>query len=383
LCRVPTDLFDRFADLFERHVAAARAMLPRDLRIWDAHTHLGLDEDGQSLAPEALLEGMDRAGVERVFTFPLNDPERTPAYRLPNDRVLEWASMAPDRLVPFCRLDLMDDPIGEATRSLDRGARGIKLHPRAQGFTFGERALDPVFGVAAERRVPILIHAGRGLPPIADDLLHLVERHPHAQLILAHAAIADLQHISRLLVDHPNVAYDTSVWGITDLRALLSTAAPEQIVWASDMPYGQLDTAILQMTLLLHQIDAPEHRLRAIFWDNAERVAAGEPAATLSPPLLERVEQLSLQRTRVSDYLLTTIPLLWLLQPDMPGALGLALRACDAEATPELQDVAELIETAGELWTAGVAFQTPEEIRPYTRSAFRLIQIALTLLHTA
>ena len=380
---MPTDLFDRFAELFGRHVAAAREMLPDDLPIWDAHTHLGLDEDGQSLTVEALVESMENAGVRRVFTFPLNDPERAPAYRVPNDRVLEWASMAPDRLVPFCRLDLAEDPIGEATRSLDRGARGIKLHPRAQSFTFGERALNPVFALAAERRVPILIHAGRGLPPIADDLLHLVERHPHAQLILAHAAIADLQHISRLLVDHPNVTYDTSVWGITDLRALLSTAAPEQIVWASDMPYGQPETSILQMTRLLHQIDAPHERLRAIFWDNAERVAAGEPAPALSPPLLERVEQLSLQRTRVSDYLLTTIPLLWLLQPDMPGALGLALRACDAEATPELADVAELIEAAGELWTAGMAFDTPDQIRPYTRSAFRLIQIALTLLHTA
>ncbi len=380
---MPTDVFDRFADLFGRHVAATRAMLPDDLRIWDAHTHLGLDEDGQSLTPEALLEAMDSAGVERVFTFPLNDPERAPAYRVPNDRVLAWASMAPDRLVPFCRLDLTEDPLAEARRALGQGARGIKLHPRAQGFTFGEKALNPVFALAAELGVPILIHAGRGLPPIADDLLHLVERHPHAQLILAHGAIADLQHISRLLVDHPNVTYDTSIWGITDLRALLSTAAPEQILWASDMPYGQLDTAIFQLTRLLHQIEVPEARLHAIFWENAARVAAGEPAPRLSPPLLDRIEQLSLQRTRVSDYLLTTIPLLWLMQPDMPGALGLALRACDAEATPELADVAELIETAGELWTAGVAFETPEQIRPYTRAAFRLIQIALTLLHTA
>ena len=26
-------------------------------------------------------------GVERAFTFPLNDPDRHPAYRVPNDRV--------------------------------------------------------------------------------------------------------------------------------------------------------------------------------------------------------------------------------------------------------------------------------------------------------
>ena len=86
-----------------------------------------------------------------------------------------------------------------------------------------------MFRLAAERRVPILIHAGRGLPAIADDLRHLVERHPDAQLILAHAAIADLEHIARTLIDHPNVLYDTSVWSATDLRTLLASVSPEQI----------------------------------------------------------------------------------------------------------------------------------------------------------
>ena len=86
--------------------------------------------------------------------------------------------------------------------------------------------------------MPILIHAGRGLPAIADDLRNLVERHTEAQLILAHAAIADLEHIARTLVDHPNVLYDTSVWSTTDLRTLLASASPEQIVFASDLPYG-------------------------------------------------------------------------------------------------------------------------------------------------
>ncbi|MGN6380668.1 MAG: amidohydrolase family protein [Gaiellales bacterium] len=378
-----TDPLARYQALFERHVADGWRLLPADIRIWDSHTHVGVDEDGFTLSPDQLLAGMDAAGVQRVFTFPLNDPERVPAYRVPNDRVLEWCSHQPDRLVPFCRLDLTDDPIGEATRCLDRGARGIKLHPRAQRFTFGERALNPVFALAAERRVPILIHAGRGLPPIADDLQHLVERHPHAQLILAHAAIADLQHIGRTLRAHPNVTYDTSVWGVNDLRMLLATAAPEQIVWASDVPYGMAETSIFQVAHVLRHAGASVDHVRAVYWDNAERVSRGEPAPTLSPPLIDTTEQMSMQRMRISDYLMTTTALLWMRQPDMPGAIGLAVRACDAEASPELADVAELIETAGVVWAAGVAHETVEEITPYTRAAFRLLQIALTLLHTA
>ena len=66
----------------------------------------------------------------------------------------------------------------EATRCLDLGARGIKLHPRAQKFLLNDERLAPVFALAAERRVPILIHAGRGLPPIAAGLERLVDANP-------------------------------------------------------------------------------------------------------------------------------------------------------------------------------------------------------------
>ncbi len=262
-------------------------MLPPDVQLWDAHTHLGVDEDGYGkLTPEELLAVMDAERVGRVFTFPLNDPDRIPNYRVPNDQVLDWAAAAPDRLVPFCRLDLSDDPIGEAERCFARGARGIKLHPRSQKFDFAAAGLDPIFALAAERSVPILIHAGRGLPAIADDLRVLVERHPGAQLILAHAAIADLQHIGRTLRDHPNVTYDTSVWSTTDLRTLLTTVAPEQVLWASDIPYGHPANVIVQLAHLARAGNATPEQLRALFWGNAERVSRGQPAEQLSAPLL-------------------------------------------------------------------------------------------------
>ena len=377
------DVLARYRELLDRHVTAARQLLPDNARMWDVHTHLGVDEDGMSQTPEQLLDEMSAAGIERSFTFPLNDPDRVPAYRVPNDRVLAWAEASEGRLVPFCRLDLTEDPIAEANRCLDRGAQGIKLHPRAQKFDFGARGLNPVFAVAAERRVPILIHAGRGLPAIAEDLRELVERHAGAQLILAHAAIADLQHIGRILRDHPNVVYDTSVWGVTDLQALLATAAPEQILWASDAPYGMMQSASLQMLRVGHHAGASPEQLRGMFWGNAERVAHGVPAATLSRPLMDGPPRMTFQRLRISDYMMTTMALLWMRQPDMPGALGLALRACDTEASPELAEVAELIETASLLWAEGLTRDQPEQITLYTRAASRMLQVALTLLHTS
>ena len=54
--------------------------------------------------------------------------------------------------------------MGEAERCLALGALGIKLRPRAQAFGFGDRAAESIWKVASEAKVPIPMHAGRGMP---------------------------------------------------------------------------------------------------------------------------------------------------------------------------------------------------------------------------
>ena len=119
---------------------------------------------------DQLLELMGSYGISRAFMFCLDEPDRHPSFSAANDRTLAYAERSNGRLIPFVRLDLNESPIEEARRCLDAGAQGIKLHPRAQKFTATDERLGPVFELAAERRVPILIHAGRGLPPIAEGL---------------------------------------------------------------------------------------------------------------------------------------------------------------------------------------------------------------------
>jgi hypothetical protein len=158
---------------------------------------------------------------------------------------LEHGARSKGRFIPFVRLDLAEDPIGEATRCIDLGARGIKLHPRAQRFLLNDERLEPVFALAAERRVPILIHGGRGLPPIADHLYRLMEAHPEAQLIIAHAGIADLAALANRFSGKAGVFFDTSVWSAIDLLDFHHQVPPEQVVYASDYPYGRQPSSLL------------------------------------------------------------------------------------------------------------------------------------------
>src|SRR5437763_6903476 len=180
-----------------RQVAASwderlRADLPADLEVFDAHAHVGTDIDGMIGRYEELSGAMDRYGISRAFMFCLDEPDRHPGFRAGNDRTLEFAARSEGRLIPFVRLALDEGPIEEARRCLDLGARGIKLHPRAQKFLLNDERLAPVFALAAERGVPILVHAGRGLPPIAAALERLFDSHPGPQPILAPAGIAAL-----------------------------------------------------------------------------------------------------------------------------------------------------------------------------------------------
>jgi uncharacterized protein len=220
-------------------MAEMRALLPAGAVVVDAHTHLGKDEDGQSLEPAALIEFLDQLSpTARACTFPLHDPERHPAYRVPNDRVLRWAAESDGRLYPYCRLDPGDDAVTEAERCVALGARGIKLHPRAQAFGFGDHALESIWKVASDARVPILIHAGRGMPRM-DPLADLALRYPEVVVVLAHAAIADQAMFASRLADHPNAFYDTATFSVFDQLALFACVPVERIVFASDVPYGR------------------------------------------------------------------------------------------------------------------------------------------------
>jgi predicted TIM-barrel fold metal-dependent hydrolase len=216
-----------------------RRVIPEGAELFDAHVHVGRDIDGFVAPYDELMSFLARYGVDRAFAFCMDEPDREPAFRAANDRTLAAAERSGGVLIPFVRLDLAEEPIEEATRCLDLGARGIKLHPRSQGFLLNDERLAPVFALAAERRVPILIHGGRGLPPISDHLERLVDAYPQAQLIIAHGGIADLADLSEAFGGRAGVFFDTSVWSPIDLLDMFQRVSPEQVLYASDYPYGQ------------------------------------------------------------------------------------------------------------------------------------------------
>jgi uncharacterized protein len=281
-----TDLLSWLARLLEEVPDAA---------LLDVHTHLGAnDPDGYTLTREELVASLERIDA-RAFVFPMHEPD---GYPRANDMVLAEAERSGGRLFPFCRLDPNDAPLAELRRCLDAGARGIKLHPRAEGFNLDHPALRDVFELADGRRLPILCHAGRGIPALGRRAIEVCSHHPGLRLILAHAGISDLSWIWHEAPAHPNLFFDTAWWAPSDLQALFALVPPGQILMASDAPYGVPAGGATMALRHGLQVGLSQEALRHVVGSQALRLVEGRERADLGPapgidslsrdPLLER-----------------------------------------------------------------------------------------------
>jgi hypothetical protein len=366
-----------YSEALAPFLAEVQRLRPADAEIIDAHTHLGLDEDGRSLTLAQLLSLLDAAGARRACVFPLHDPERQPSYRLPNDRVLEWAGESEERLLPFCRLDPAEDPLAESERCLAAGARGIKLHPRAQDFVFDGKDMDGVFSLAESAGVPILIHAGRGLPPLAEGLVDLALRHPGAVLILAHGAICDQGILTSRLSDHPGVLYDISCFFPLDVIELFARVPAERIVFASDPPYGMPATTLYLALRVARQAGLDEATTRCLLGGTMAGLLDSKDLPAIAPPRRRDTITLSGRLARVYGYASLVGPALFGGVVDQARAmLDMATAAC---RDPEPGSVGEALQTIGAaLSAADTLLQEEDGLRPAIDLVYRSIVRAAT-----
>jgi uncharacterized protein len=379
------DAIERAQALLDEYAALVLDELPEDVDVFDVHTHLGTDIDGMVGDLDELLDVQERAGISRSFVFCLDEPDRHPAFSAANDRTLAFAARSGGALIPFVRLDLNERPVEEAVRCLDAGARGIKLHPRAQGFLPDDPRLEPVFALAAEREVPILIHGGRGLPPIADSLARLVERY-EPTLIIAHAGIVDLAALAHHFCGRAGVFFDTSVWSPLDLLDLYRLVSPEQVLYASDFPYGRQPNSLLMAIRTARASGLDDDQLRAVLSLGGHRIADRKPPLPLSPPRGSDEVAQPITFARIHQYLSMAATLLWTRQQDTIGLLGLALNACDERANgrrDETERIRDLLLATQDLWSLAGESEDDALRARGNRGAFRLLHLANILAVTS
>ena len=166
--------------------------------------------------------------------------------------------------------------------ALDAGARIFKVHLQVGGFAPGDPLLDRVWGLLAEARVPVVVHAGHA--PVGTEYTGpgpfgaLMARYPELTAIVAHLGAPDYGAFLRMAADYERVALDTTMV-FTGYLDKLSPVPAEglplarelgmagKILLGSDFP--NLPYPYARQISGLAGLGLGDAWLRAVYWENA------------------------------------------------------------------------------------------------------------------
>jgi hypothetical protein len=174
------------------------------------------------------------------------------------------------------------------------------------------------------------------------------------------------------------VLFDTSTWSPIDLLDFYRLIPPEQVVYASDYPYGQQPSSLLIALKTARVAGYNDDQIRAMLAGTANALADGHELPEPTTPLGSDTLSQPLQLARIHQYLSMATPLLWSRQADTVGILGLAINACserNGHAT-EVDRIHDLIVAARDLWATVPTLPDELQQRTATRLTFRLLHLA-------
>jgi predicted TIM-barrel fold metal-dependent hydrolase len=178
--------------------------------------------------PKALLEFLDREGVERAVLVNYVSPDIIGFDDDVNRFVGDFCRGHEDRLVPVGGVHprLSKDPAGDLERIVERhGIRVLKLHPPHQLFAMNAYrdggalpGLATLYERAASMGVPVLVHTGTSVFPGARNkygdpmaLDDVAVDFPDLTIVMAHGGRPLWMEACRFLLRrHPNVFMDLS-----------------------------------------------------------------------------------------------------------------------------------------------------------------------------
>jgi len=222
-------------------------------------------ENTRLVSEDEIMSYLDSSGIERaiVFGFPWEAPDLVASN---NDEVWSFHQRYPGRIIPFAVLTSAGHEAAfiEAARTLEGGFAGLGELAMYHGGWNSEdfEALDPVLKLAAENKVPVVLHVnepvGHKYPgKITVDfsgLLSLIAANPDIDVVLAHfgggvfiyALMPEIGiALSRTYVDTAAspFLYDRRVFDVA-CRLL----GPGKILFGSDFP-------LLTMARYLKELD--------------------------------------------------------------------------------------------------------------------------------
>lgn len=250
--------------------------------IIDCHTHIHPEKDGwgdrYDASVETLVGALREGPVDRAVVLPI-------APRVSNEFISGVCQAYPDELIGFASVEPLKG--GQAVEEFEQsilalGLKGLKLHPRLQGFGVDHvTQVEPLIRKASELDVPILFDAF----PYGQDVFKtqaialindLAAAVPEARIILAHAGGYQLFDAFVVAKANRNVFLDISFTPqyyrgtsiINDLGFVIHKLGAERILYGSDHPEMPLLPTFEDTTKILEGYGLTSSQMEAILGNN-------------------------------------------------------------------------------------------------------------------
>lgn len=172
------------------------------------------------------------------------------------------------------------DYVADALRG---GARAAKVHLQVGDVDPADPVLDPVWGLLADARVPVVVHAGSGPVPGrytgVRPIGEVLRRHPRLVAVVAHLGSPETSEFLDLVESRPHTYLDTTL-AFTDLMATMHTPSPQdvrrlaglgdRVVFGSDLP--SIPHSYAHAVASLRRLPVDAGWLRAVLHDNGARL---------------------------------------------------------------------------------------------------------------
>jgi predicted TIM-barrel fold metal-dependent hydrolase len=209
------------------------------VHIIDSHTHVDeFEAFGWFDPPEAIIELMDEAGIEKAVVMTYADAPVLKADAL--QYIHDACKKYPDRLIPYARINPHADNAAALLEEaiVDLKMKGLKIHQESVTAAAHHDSIIRLVKRAAEFDAPILFHSGDEALSLPQQFTKLAEAVPEATIILAHMggyhhtddAIGVCEKYENLLVDTSACPYPDKI------KEAIERLGADRVLFGSDGP---------------------------------------------------------------------------------------------------------------------------------------------------
>ncbi len=276
--------------------------------IIDCHTHINNYHDETADSLQSCVEKLqlemrrNRIDIALVLTSYKVNPGR-PSTRATIEatrgrkHIRVVAGLAFESLSPAVLEELRED--------LAQGLiRGLKLYPGYEPFFPSDQALEPVYALAQEFKVPVMVHSGDTFTPKGKlkyahplNVDEVAVDHPGVDFIICHLGNPWIRDCMEVVYKNRNVYTDISglvLGNFSDrfesfmrkqLQEMLEYGVePDKVLFGTDWPLASMESYLE----FIEELSIPERERRKIMWENAARLFRLSPSDSLfaTPPTL-------------------------------------------------------------------------------------------------